>query len=249
MSATDDLLTGFELHDPDRIRAALAAGASSTAAIGGKSPIDWLIEMYLRSPRFPSCMRVMLEAGATLDDSLLEAVLLDDAKRLAEVLAAAPDRLERTMSLACAFTSLRGVTPLHVCAEYGALACAKALLAAGAAVDARAAVDAEGLGGQTPLFHTVNSILDHGRPMMDLLLEAGASPDVRLTGLRWGEGFDWETTMFDVTPISYAQCGLFAQFHRREVDVYGVIATLFERLHGRSAPVANVPNRYLTPKV
>jgi len=248
MSATDDLLTAFELHDPDRIRAALAAGASPTAAIRGKPPIDWLIEMYLRSPRLPTCVGVMLEAGAVLGDPMLKSILLDDPEGLDAVLTASPERLVRPMSLVCAFTSLRGVSPLHVAAEYGAATCARALIAAGADVDARATIDAEGLGGQTPLFHTVNSILNHGRPVMELLLDAGATPDIRLMGLRWGEGFDWETTVFDVSPISYAQCGLYSQFHRREADVYGVIATLYERRHGRPAPVANVPNRYLAPK-
>ncbi len=49
-----------------------------------------------------------------------------------------------------------------------------------------------------------------------LLLEAGASTDAAIT---WGEGFEWETTCFDVTPISYAQPGLLPQMHRRVTEV------------------------------
>ena len=51
--------------------------------------------------------------------------------------------------------------------------------------------------------------------------------------------------MFDVTPISYAQCGLYAQFHRREQDIYSTIEQLYRRRYGTAPPIRNVPNRYL----
>lgn len=44
--------------------------------------------------------------------------------------------------------------------------------------------------------------------------------------LLWGEAMPWETIVFDAIPISYAQCGLFRQFHREERDVYDNIAFL-----------------------
>ena len=80
---------------------------------------------------------------------------------------------------------------------------------------------------------------------MELLVDAGAALDLRVDGLVWGRGFDWETVVFDVTPLSYAQCGLFAQFHRREEHVYSNLAYLYRCRCGRAAPVRNVPNRYL----
>jgi hypothetical protein len=80
MRSTEDLLEGFELHSPEKIRAAIAAGADAKAPIRGKRPIEWLMEMYLRSGRFVECVRVMLEAGATLDDAVLEAMLDDDTQ-------------------------------------------------------------------------------------------------------------------------------------------------------------------------
>jgi hypothetical protein len=79
MSAEQDLLLGFELHSEEIIRAALAAGADACRPIGGKPPVQRLVEMYTRSPRFVSCLRAMFSAGATLNDPALEAVLLDDA--------------------------------------------------------------------------------------------------------------------------------------------------------------------------
>jgi hypothetical protein len=80
---------------------------------------------------------------------------------------------------------------------------------------------------------------------MELLVEAGADLDVRLKGLVWGAGFEWETVVFDITPISYAQCGLYAQFHRRDEDVYSNIAYLYKSRYGSELPVRNVPNKYL----
>lgn len=51
--------------------------------------------------------------------------------------------------------------------------------------------------------------------------------------------------MFDVTPISYAQCGLYFQFHRPEKYVYGNIAYLYKKRYGSALQVRNVPNKYL----
>ena len=55
---------------------------------------------------------------------------------------------------------------------------------------------------------------------MRLLLDSGATIAVRLAGLTWGKGYEWETTFFDVTPISFAQMGLLPQVHRSERDIY-----------------------------
>ena len=239
------LLGAFESHDPDAVRDAIAAGASATEPVDGKLPIVALAEMYTRSARFADCLRALLDAGASFGDSLLEALLLDDDGGLRALLARTPAERDRRFQLACAYTSLAGATPLHVCAEYNRTRCARVLLDAGHPVDARADTDRQGFGGQTPLFHTVNSNRNYCRPIMELLVDEGASLDVRLRGLVWGKGFDWETTIVDVTPLSYAQCGLYSQFHRREEDVFANIALLFERRFGVGPSIQNVPNRYL----
>ena len=230
------LLAAFESHSPEQIRQALGEGASAVDPIDGKLPIDWLIEMYPRTSRFQECLRVMLDAGARIVDPQLQAILLDDPSSLS-----AGNRFH----LECAYTCLHDVAALHVCAEYNSVRCAAALLKAGAEVNARAGIDADGIGGQTPLFHTVNSNGNYCRPMMDLLIAAGADLDIRLQALVWGKGFEWETVVFDVSPISYAQCGLYFQFHRREEIVYSNIDSLYRKRHGRTAPVRNVPNKYL----
>ena len=237
-----DLLGEFEEHSPAGIRALLAAGVSPTEPIDGKRPIDVLIEMYLRSSRFAECLQIMLDAGATLGAPLLEALLLDDDAALRGL---SREDLGRKMNPLCAFTSCRGVTALHICAEFNSTRCARVLLETGADVNARADVDQHGLGGHTPLFHAVNSIFNYSRPMMEILVNAGADLDTRVPSLLWGESMSWETVVYDVTPISYAQCGLYRQFHRREEDVYSNIAYLHRKRFGSEPPTRNVPNKYL----
>jgi ankyrin repeat protein len=208
--------------------------------------VDLLIAMYLRSSRFAECLGVMLDAGATVGDPLLELILLDDDAGLHELLSSSSDYLQQKLSLLCAFTSCRGVSALHICAEFNSIRCARVLLEYGADVNARADRHVDGLGGQTPIFHAVNSILNYCRPMMEMLAGAGASLDIRVASLLWGESMSWETIVHDVTPISYAQCGLYKQFHRREEDVYSNIESLYRQRSGEAPPVRNVPNAYLS---
>lgn len=95
----------------------------------------------------------------------------------------------------------------------------------------------------------MNSNDNRSEPVLELLLEAGALPDIRLGGITWGKGFQWETTCFDVTPVSYAQLGLLPQMHRRERDVYGNIGKLLKAARRSMPPLSNVPNRYLQSRL
>jgi Ankyrin repeat len=230
MTASDDLIGAFESHSVDHIRAILADGLDARAPIRGKAPVTWLTEMYMRSSTFPDCLRLLLDRGAVLDDPLLAPVLLDDGAAVR------------------ATRALVGASMLHVAAEYGCANAARALIDIGADVNAAAAVDDDGLNGQTPIFHTVNSLLNYSRPILDMLLDAGARPDIALRGITWGKGFEWETTIFDVTPIAYAQAGLLPQMHRKEQDIYDVIRRLLVAARRPVPPLANIPNRYLRPR-
>lgn len=239
------LLAAFETHDADGIRSVLDQGFDLSAPLRGTSAVNLLAEMYTRSQRFPACMRLLLDRGGTLDDPATEAVLLDDAAALGRAVTASPGLLRHRTSMRCAFTPLRGATLLHVAAEYGHLAAARTLLELGAEVDARADFDEAGLNGHTPLFHTVHSPSNHSARVMELLLEHGARTDVLLQGIRWGEGFDWETTCLDVTPVSYAQLGLLPQMHRDEAAVRQNLQSLLRAARRPASLVRNMPNRYL----
>lgn len=240
-----EFLVAVELHSVERIRAALDAGLDPRTPIRGKLPVDWLTEMYTRSERFPACLRLLLERGAELRDPALAPVLLDDAEMVAAAVRNHPSLPGHRTEMVSAFTPLAGASLLHVAAEYGNANAARVLIEAGADVNAAAAVDGAGLNGHTPLFHTVNSPANHCEPVMRMLVRAGARCDIRLAGVTWGRGFEWETVCFDVTPVSYAQFGLLPQVHRRELDVYANVKVLLEGSGREVPPLRNVPNRYL----
>lgn len=242
-----DLLGAFEGHSVEEIRAVLAAGFDVRTPIKGKSLVNSLIEMYSRPDRFPDCLRLLVDHGAVLDDRHLLPVLLNDVDQLTAALEADPRLLVHRTSIVSAFTPLIGASLLHVAAEFGNVAAARLLVERGADVNARASVDECGLNGHTPIFHTVNSAHNRSAPVLQLLLEAGADPEIRLHGITWGKGFEWETTCFDVTPISYAQLGLLPQIHRNEREIYANITRLLEAAGRPVPPLVNVPNRYLEP--
>jgi ankyrin repeat protein len=240
-----DLLVAFETHDVAKIREILDAGLDPRSMIKGRSLVNNLTIMYSRSDAFPECLRLLLERGALLDDPALAPVLLDDGDALREALRRNPALIGHRTSMESSFTPLVGASLLHVASEFGNANAARVLLEAGADVDARAATDEHGLNGHTPIFHTVNSAWNRSAPIMHMLLDAGASADVRVNGITWGKGMEWETLCFDVTPISYAQMGLLPQCQRQERDIYANIARLLAAA-GRSVPTFdNVPNKYL----
>jgi hypothetical protein len=247
-TADQELLSAFDGHDVEGVRAALDAGANPREPIRGKLPVDWLLEEYERSDRLGDCLRLLFARGAMLRDPVVAPVLLNDADAIKTAILATPSALQYRTTLVSAFTSLVGVSLLHVAAEFGNFNAARALVEAGADVNARAEIDEHGLNGHTPLFHTVNSIHNRAEPIMRLLLAAGARTDIQLAGITWGKGYEWETTFFDVTPISYAQMGLLPQVHRKEVDICSNLKSLLEASGRKVPPLGNVPNRYLRPK-
>ena len=240
-----DLLVAFETHDVSKIREILDAGLDPRSVIKGRSLVNNLTVMYARSENFPACLRLLLERGAVLDDPKIAAALLDDGDGLREAAARDPSLIVHRTSMESSFTPLIGASLLHVAAEFGNANAARALLDAGADVDAKADVDKHGLNGHTPIFHTVNSAWNRSAPIMQMLLDAGASPSIRLNGITWGKGMEWETVCFDVTPISFAQMGLLPQVHRQEGDIYANIARLLVAGGRPVPPFDNVPNKYL----
>jgi ankyrin repeat protein len=246
MTHRETLLNAFEIHSVAMIEDVLSGGVDPNAVIDGKSPLTELVEMYYRSPQFSECVRALVRFGARCDNEALLAVLLDDADLLAKVLKNNPAAINQTIDLRCAFTPLMGASLLHVACEFGHLNAASVLLAAGIDIEAKAALDAYGFNGHTPIFHTVCQHRNHCMPVLRLLLSHGAKTDVRLSGITWGKGFEWETTLFDPTPISYAQAGLLRQFQREENDVYENIRLMMVS-SGRAIPEElNVPNAYLS---
>lgn len=239
-------LWGTEIHSPAKIAEAIAAGVDPNAPLRGYTPLQWLVErMYLRSAGFVDCLDTLLEAGAVFEDRALLAVLRNDTDALAAALAQDPQTMLTARHLDCCFTSLAGVSLLHVAAEFGSMEAARTLLEHGIDPDSRARLDEHGLNGHTPIFHTVNQHRNHCQPVLQLLLEHGASTDIRLDGLVWGSGFEWETTFFDLTLLSYTQAGLLRQFQREEEEIYENVRLILESQSDSPPSIDNVPNRYL----
>lgn len=240
------LVYAFEGHELEEVRRLLDSGVDPNALIDNKTPLNWLTEMYSRSERFADCVKLLLDRGAVPDDPEVVPVLLNDPEAIADAIAQDPGLLTHRTDMVSCFTPLKGASLLHVAAEYGHFKAAQTLIELGADVNARAAVDEFGLNGHTPIFHTVNSSGNRSVTIMNLLVEAGATVDITVAGITWGKGFDWETTFFDVTPISYAQIGLMPQVHRRDTDTYENIVALLKAAGRSIPPLHNVPNKYLS---
>lgn len=243
---TDRLLNAIEVHDPEGIRQYFEQGGSPNDILDGTPLFTILVEMYTRTPRFHACVRSFVEAGLIYHDQALLAVLTDDGARLETLLQEDLGWVSRQYTLyRNTFSPLTGGTLLHFCAEYDSIACGKALMAAGADINAPAARDTNGFGGHSPIFHTVNQNNDNSRRMLQLLLDAGADLLFPVRGLIWGQGYDWETFIPAVNPVSYAMMGLLPQMHRKQETVAATVSLLMRHAYGIDYTPANVPNRYL----
>ena len=137
---------------------------------------------------------MLLEHGAVPDDPVALPVLLNDPEALAAMARATPACLAHRVTMRLGVHAAHG----RVVAARGRRVrpcrsgAPRSSRSAPTSND-RAAVDADGLGGHTPLFHTVNAHANRSAPVMRLLLAAGAAADARVDGLVWGRGFEWET--------------------------------------------------------
>ena len=154
--------------------------------------------------------------------------LLDDPQALASHLENNSRAVNTKYTLRCAYTLLYEVTLLHICAEFNHLSCAKVLVEYGADINAKAGIDEYGFGGQTPIFHTVNQNSNNSIDVLHFLLSLPVDLTVTVTGLIWGKGYEWETFIPAVNPVSYAMMGLLPQMHRDEITISEVVSTLLK---------------------
>lgn len=73
-----NLLGAIEGHSAAEIQQILDHGFDVRTPIKGKTLVAHLTEMYTRSDQFVSCLRLLLERGAVLDDPRIGPVLLND---------------------------------------------------------------------------------------------------------------------------------------------------------------------------
>jgi ankyrin repeat protein len=150
--------------------------------------LDYVIGTYPRDPRrLAACVEMLLKAGARTryDVPGVIPILRDRTDELAALLDADPALLDRCYpALDCGqsggrLLTLRGATLLHVAAEFGFFDAARLLLDRGADVNARADIDANGVGGQTAIFHALTQGGGPKSGVAQLLIDRGADLTIR----------------------------------------------------------------------
>lgn len=245
MDYLQDIVTQIELHSVQGIKHCFENGISPNQLYKGKPLIEELTSEYTRTSRFKDCVKVFVDYGLQFEDKALLAVFLDDSVTLEKLITENPEIVSNKYTLKCAYTPLDNVTLLHICAEFNHLACAEVLVKYNADINAKAGTDEYGFGGQTPIFHTVNQNNNHSKPMLDFLLSSNADLDITVKGLIWGKGYEWETLIPSVNPISYAMMGLLPQMHRNEREINETVLLLLKHHYNIDYPTKNIPNAYL----
>ena len=126
------------------------------------------------------------------------------------------------------------------------MACATILVNHGININIKAGVDKNGFGGQTPIFHTVNQNENKSLDVLKYLVAQNVDLALTVKGLVWGKGYEWETFIPSVNPISYSMMGLLRQFQRTEQQIYEVVYLLLKATYGIDYFPTNVPNKYLS---
>src|SRR5690349_14160601 len=219
MEYLNKIVGDIETHSVEGIKECFANGLDPNMHYNNEPLIYELTSEYLRSPRFKDCVRAFVDYGLVFEDKPLLSVLLNDDQTLENLMRDYPGIVDKRYTLRCAFTPLYEASLLHICAEFNHVACAEVLVRYGADINAKAGSDTNGFGGQTPIFHTVNQILNHSIGMLNFLLTKSADVTRTVVGLEWGKGYEWETLIPSVNPISYAMMGLLPQMHRNEVEI------------------------------
>lgn len=240
-----EIIIQIELHSVEGIQRCFSDGVSPNGLFRGEPLIYELTSEYKRGPDFKRCVRAFVDAGLQFEDKILLAILLDDQESLREILDKDPNKVHASYTLRCAYTPLKDVSLLHISAEFNHVSCAKVLVACGASVNAPAGMDENGFGGQTPIFHTVNQNGNESAEMLAFLLENNADLKTTVPGLIWGKGYEWETLIPAVNPISYAMMGLLPQMHRNEEIISKTVSHLLSHAYGIDYTPVNIPNKYL----
>lgn len=245
MNYSKKIINEFELHSVGGIIDCFKHGVSPNEVVNGRPLINALINMYTRGPAFKRCVKAFVDHGLEFEDKVLLAVLLDDPNALDKLLKNNSAATHNKYSFDCTFTPLHEASLLHICAEYNHLACAELLEKYGIDINTKAGVDNFGFGGQTPIFHTVNQDANKSMDILKFLISQNADASITVKGLIWGKGYDWETFIPSVNPISYSMMGLLRQFQRTEKQIYEIVSLLMKANYAIDYLPSNIPNKYL----
>jgi len=193
------IMSACETLNAAGVRFLAEAGAPFTDERGDRlAPLAMVLGTYSRFPEGKhEILQLFASRGFPMPDTPMMALHRGDASRLGEFLRSDARLVDRRFGCEEIFprelgcreagmtgTSLDGTTLLHIAIDYDEQEIFDLLIAHGADVNAAAAVDADGFGGQTPLFNAAVSCAylcgrQRGGSMARTLLERGASPGVR----------------------------------------------------------------------
>ena len=171
--------------------------------------LDYVLQTYPRDPkRHTACIDLLLAAGARTryDVPGVFAILRGRNGELSALLETDPSLVHRRYpELDCGASggrlmTVKGGTLLHVAAEYGFVDACRMLLDRGADVNARAEVDANGVGGQTPIFHALTHFKGVTPEVAQLLIARGADLTIRA---RVPGHYEHEGEILDVSAAEY----------------------------------------------
>jgi ankyrin repeat protein len=178
----------------------------------GRTALDYVIDTYPRAPkRLTACIALLLAAGARsrYDAPGVLPILRGRTGELAALLESIPALIRRRYpelddcgQSGGRLLTLRGSTLLHVAAEYGFFDAARLLLDRGADVNARADMDANGVGGQTPIFHALTHFMGANPEVGELLKQRGADLTIRA---RVPGHYERPGEILDVSAAEYAE--------------------------------------------
>ncbi|MEX2235586.1 MAG: hypothetical protein WD824_25730 [Cyclobacteriaceae bacterium] len=245
MNYLERIIGEIELHSIGGIKECFEHGVSPNDLYRGQPLIYELISEYTRTPRFRDCVKLFVDYGLEFEDKALLSVLLNHSVSLERQITIQPEIIARRYTLQSAYTPLHQATLMHICAEFNHAASAKVLTKYGADVNAKAGTDENGFGGQTPVYHTVNQNSNNSIDMLNFLLAQSADLEITVAGIIWGKGYEWETLIPAVNPISYAMMGLLPQMHRNEIIISNIVAILLKHSFRIEYTPKNVPNAYL----
>lgn len=246
MDYLQKIITDFGLLSVDGIKESFRNGVNPNQIVNGKPLVYKLINMYTRGPLFKSCIEAFVDYGLDFEDEVLLSVLTDNDSLLEKQLSVDKSAIEKRYSFNCTFTPLFDVSLLDICAEYNHLACAKVLVKHGADINSKAGFDENGFGGQSPIFHTVNQDANKSLDVLKFLISKQVDLTITVKGIIWGKGYEWETFIPSVNPISYSMMGLLRQFQRTEKGIYEVVSLLLKANYDIDYYPKNIPNKYLS---
>ncbi|MCC7204059.1 MAG: ankyrin repeat domain-containing protein [Phycisphaeraceae bacterium] len=211
------ILAACEVQNPTGLRFLIDHGANVNFSERTTSkyptvqtPLSMVLGTYHRGglDRKHQCIDILIAAGAEFEDGPVMDIHRGSAESLSDRLGKDSSLIHRRVNLPYGnHLSLHGVTLPHVAAEFNERACLDVLLRHGADLNAPAEISSDGLGGQTPIFHTIATIQGSGYDLFEHLLTLNPDLSVRAQVQENASLYEkpqdgWR--ILTVTPLGYA---------------------------------------------